>query len=290
METLSCFLIALVLLLSTYFLRRVWRPQPPGPLALPIIGHLYLINSAKTPIYRTLQTLSFKYGPIMSLRLGLRRVLLLSSASAVRECFSDNDVTFSNRPKTLNGEVTGYNSTTIGWSQYGDHWRNIRRVIALNMFSPTSIRRSAIVRNSEVRVTLRNLYKDSDLDRKIRVNLNIVIAKLALRNAGRLVDGNPIENIGDFFKPSALLNLLDYMPFLRRIGYGGIEKRLTEMFKGRDEFLQKLIDNYRGKEGFGIGSSKLGNKTIVEGLLALQAAEPDVYTDDMLKGIIVVRG
>lgn len=77
-EASSWFLLTIVLLLSTYFIRCIWRrPQSPSPLALPILGHLYLINSAKTPIYHTLQNFSFKYGPFISLRLDLRRVLLL---------------------------------------------------------------------------------------------------------------------------------------------------------------------------------------------------------------------
>ncbi|CAM8919453.1 unnamed protein product [Rhodiola kirilowii] len=158
METLSGYLLAILFILSTDFLRRVWRRQPPSPFALSIVGHLYLIKAPKTPIYRTLQALALKHGPIISLRLGFCRALLLSSASAVKACFSEHDITFSNRPKTLAGEITGYNSTTIGWSQYGDHWRNLHRVIAFNMFSPACIRKSGLVRTSEVRTTLRNLY------------------------------------------------------------------------------------------------------------------------------------
>ncbi|CAM8943326.1 unnamed protein product [Rhodiola kirilowii] len=287
METLGWYLLALLSILSTYFLPRVRRPQPPSPFALPIIGHLYLINSSKTPIYRTLQALSLKHGPIMSLRLGVSRILLLSSASAVKACFPEHDITFSNRPKTVRGDIAGYNSTTIAWCQYGDHWRNLRRVTALNIFSPACIRRSGLLRDSEVRVTLRQLYNDSNRVQKVRVNLFSVIAKLALRHAGRLVDGIPVENIEDYLKPSVLLNPLDCSPFLRWIGYGGIEKKLKEMYKGKDAYLQGLIDNYRRKMELDSGQGG-PDKTIVEALLALQAAEPQVYTDDFMKGVIAI--
>ncbi|KAJ6919651.1 hypothetical protein NC651_013562 [Populus alba x Populus x berolinensis] len=53
--------------------RKKRRNLPPSPPAIPFIGHLHLLRQ---PIHRSLENLSKKYGPIISLRLGPRPVVL----------------------------------------------------------------------------------------------------------------------------------------------------------------------------------------------------------------------
>ncbi|KAJ6919650.1 hypothetical protein NC651_013561 [Populus alba x Populus x berolinensis] len=84
-----CLLLAILavkLLLQT---RKKRRNLPPSPPAIPFIGHLHLLRQ---PIHRSLENLSKKYGPIISLRLGPRPVVVVSSPSAVEECFTKNDI------------------------------------------------------------------------------------------------------------------------------------------------------------------------------------------------------
>ena len=51
--------------------------------------------------------------------------------------------------------------------------------------------------------------------------------------------------------------------------------------------MQGLIDEHRQRKA-GSSSPEQRKKTIVEALLSLQEAEPEYYTDDILKGIILV--
>ncbi|KAI7740855.1 hypothetical protein M8C21_019744, partial [Ambrosia artemisiifolia] len=82
-------------LLTTHIHHKSANLPPTVFPALPVIGHLYLL---KKPLYRTLAKVSAKYGPVLFLRLGFRRVLLISSPSAAEECFMKNDIIFANRP------------------------------------------------------------------------------------------------------------------------------------------------------------------------------------------------
>ncbi|KAK2632779.1 hypothetical protein EUGRSUZ_L01095, partial [Eucalyptus grandis] len=102
------------------------RNLPPGPPSLPIIGHLLLI---KEPVHRTLQSLSDRYGPVLSLSFGSRPVVVVSSPSAAEECFTRNDVILANRPSMLAGQVMAYGNTTIGTAPYGmiDEHRSRRK-------------------------------------------------------------------------------------------------------------------------------------------------------------------
>ncbi|KAL6216651.1 hypothetical protein ACLB2K_009872 [Fragaria x ananassa] len=81
--------------------KQKYHNLPPSPPSLPIIGHLHLL---KQPVHRTLQSLSETYGKVLLLRWGSRKVLLLTSPSAAEECFTKNDIIFTNRPRMLAGK------------------------------------------------------------------------------------------------------------------------------------------------------------------------------------------
>uniref|UniRef100_A0A7N0TQS3 Cytochrome P450 n=1 Tax=Kalanchoe fedtschenkoi TaxID=63787 RepID=A0A7N0TQS3_KALFE len=263
---------------------------PSPPYCLPILGHFHLLNPTKIPLlHLTYQALSAKYGDTLLLRFGTRRILLLSSATAVERCFVQNDVIFANRPETLSTEIIGYNRSNMGSAPYGDHWRNLRRVAAINIFSAACIRLSAAVRRSEVQFTVRALLREADPTRKVRVDLNAVMTKLAIRIVGKLVAGKVYEGVGELFSPGRVLSMCDYMPVLRWIGYGGIERKLREVRKKRDEFLQGLIDEFRQeKSRFSPEKNSGSVKTVLEAFLGLQEAEPEVYTDDIIKGMMTM--
>ena len=157
MEQTFCFTNLLLPLVSFIFIKFILVKQfsnlknrPPSPPALPIIGHLHLL---KELLHRTLHNMSNKYGNVVFLRFGSKKVLLVSSASATEECFTKNDIVFANRPHSLAGKHLNYNHKTMGFSKYDDHWRNLRRLTnRLAMFSR--------VRVEEVRLLVKQLFQE----------------------------------------------------------------------------------------------------------------------------------
>ncbi|KAB1220298.1 Cytochrome P450 81D1 [Morella rubra] len=116
----------LAFILTVVFIIKLLRHQklnsPPRPFCWPIIGHLHLF---RPPLYKALETLSLLYGPILSLKLGCRSFLVVSSPSTVEECFTKNDIVFANRPRTMAGEHLTYNLTNPVVAPYGHSWRNL---------------------------------------------------------------------------------------------------------------------------------------------------------------------
>ena len=153
------------LLFSIIFIVKILNHRnknlPPSLFSLPIIGQLHLLN--KQPLHQALHTLSSQYGPILSLKLGFRSMLVVSSPSAIEECFTKNDITFANRPCTMAGHHLTYNSTVPVWAPYGHLWRNLRRVATIEIFSHISLQKSSIVREV-VYSFLRQMFKVSDIE------------------------------------------------------------------------------------------------------------------------------
>ncbi|XP_016500979.2 cytochrome P450 81C13 [Nicotiana tabacum] len=281
---------------------------PPSPLSLPIIGHLYLI---KNSLHETLTSLSTKYGPVLYLRFGCRNLLVVSSPSAMEECFTKNDIIFANRPQSMAGDQFSFNYKAVVWAPYGYLWRALRRLTVIEIFSSNSLQKSSALRNEEIGILIRSLFKASTNNGSsgARVNLSHWVFTFAVNVMMRTGTGKRcvseedmetekgkqiIEEIrGFFFATLVVLNVCDFMPVLKWFGYKGLEKRMVLAHQKRNEFLNNLLDEFRQKKIAGISESSTDSinakkTTLVETLLSLQESEPEFYTDDLIKSVLLV--
>lgn len=309
MENLYCYLIAfllsIVLIIKLGFTRQ--QNLPPSPFALPIIGHLYLMKKP-VPFYQALGSLSSKYGPIMYLRLGARPVLVVSSASAAEDCFTKNDIIFANRPKSMGGDYFTYNYTAYAWADYGHIWRTLRRFTVIEIFSSNNLKKSFPILQDEVHCLLHQLFTHTASGNQ-KVELKPLFSILSTNFMMRIVAGKRgteevagaanmevakkfLLEFKEIFFPSMITNICDLFPILRLIGYSkGIEKIYVRVQKMRDEFMQNLIDDIRirlKKTSSYFETASVRNKSLIETLLSLQESEPEFYSDDVLKSVIVV--
>ncbi|KAK1427479.1 hypothetical protein QVD17_16165 [Tagetes erecta] len=289
------FFILLASYLITSNLRRKSSNLPPTIFpCLPIIGHLYLI---KPPLYRTLAKLSAKHGPIMSLMLGFRRVVVVSSPAAVEECFTKNDIVFANRPKMLFGKIIGVNYTSLAWSPYGDNWRNLRRIASTEILSLNRLNEFHDIRVDETRLMIKNLLAISSS----LVTIKLAFYELTLNVMMRMISGkryfggdNPElveegkrfrEMLDETFLLAGASNVNDYLPILSWLGVRGLEKKLIKLQEKRDVFFQGLIEQLRKSKGTEDGNKR---KTMIELLLSLQESDPKYYTDAMIRSFVLV--
>ncbi|KAL6961208.1 hypothetical protein U1Q18_038974, partial [Sarracenia purpurea var. burkii] len=262
---------------------------PPSPLALPIIGHLHLL---KQPFHRALHELSQNLGSIFSLRFGSQLVVVVSSTSAVEECFTKNDIVLANRPRLSVGKYLGYNYTTVFASAYGDHWRNLRRLMAQEIFSTSRLNTSFSIRRDEIQLLLNTLYQASSHD-FTKVELKSMLFELTFNIIMRMIAekryyGDDLSNhekakefrdlISEAFQYGGTPNPGDFFPFLQWIDYLSFEKNLARIHKKMDTLLQGLIDEHRCDKN---------KNTMIDHLLSLQESQPECYTDTIIKGIIL---
>ncbi|WRX20105.1 Cytochrome P450 - like 10 [Theobroma cacao] len=287
----SLSLVFILISLNFFFqTKKSHKNLPPSPPSRPILGHLHLL---KPPIHRSYHALSQKYGPIFSLQLGSRLQVVVSSSAAAEECFTKNDIILANRPRLIRGKHLGYNYTTVSASPYGDHWRNLRRIGAIEIFSSSRLNTTISVRRDEIRRLLLKLSRDSR-QHFTKVELKSMLSELTFNNimrmvAGKRYYGDQVTNeadakefwdlIAEVFKNGGAANPADFFPMLNWIGqwYEKMDKKLG---KRMDVFFQKLIDEHR--------SSRQENTSMIAHLLSLQESEPHYYTDEILKGLMLV--
>ncbi|KAK8541803.1 hypothetical protein V6N13_137606 [Hibiscus sabdariffa] len=302
MENLYPYLcLIFFIFLTIKLLTRRKQNLPPSPFSLPIIGHLHLL---KTPLHEAFATLLSKYGPILYLRVGSRRILVVSSPSAVEECFSKNDIIFANRPRTMAGDIVMYNQRAYVWASYGPLWRNLRRVSVVGVLSPFMVQKLSSVREEEVGNTVRRLFEASVANGGSTPKLNmrylfglltmnvifkVTTGKRGVEAAGAAGDEEEAEaekmvfqEFRSLFFPTLGANICDFFPVLRWIGFRGIEKGMKELQRKRDEYLEKIIDGVRLKSMPEKDSSFIGK------LLSLQEEDPNFCTDEVVRAMAVI--
>lgn len=302
MENLYCNLALIFsIFLITKLVLNYKQNLPPSPFALPIIGHLYLI---KKPLHLALEDLLSQYGPIIYLRFGCKSILVVSSPSAVEECFTKNDKILADRPRFMAADHFTYNYNVYAMASYGHLWRSLRRFTVVEIFSTTSLQKSFTTLQHEVHNLLRLVFMHS-IGGDQKVELKTLFLLLNINFMMRIVAGKPgievkgaemevLENfLLDFkerFFPSLSMNICDFFPFLRSIGYKGMEKSFVRIQKKRDEYLQNLIDEIRLKKAVTSSTMRDGenNRTLIETLLSLQESDPEFYSDQVIKSNVVV--
>ncbi|KAL8219998.1 UNVERIFIED_CONTAM: Cytochrome P450 2G1 [Gekko kuhli] len=96
---------------------------PPGPAPLPFIGNLLHVSTKET--FKSFLALRDKYGPVFTVYLGPRRVVVLCGHEAVKEALVDQADDFSGR-----GELASIDRNFNGFGvalANGDRWRQLRR-------------------------------------------------------------------------------------------------------------------------------------------------------------------
>ncbi|KAH6798579.1 hypothetical protein C2S51_035063 [Perilla frutescens var. frutescens] len=264
---------------------------PPSPRwGLPGIGHVHLLTNV---LHRTLYDFSRQVGPIFSLRFGSRLVVVVSSSSLVEECFVKNDIVLANRPQpSVDRRSLGFSSTSIIGAPYGSHWRNLRKLCDLEVFSPTRLASFLSIRLDERDRMLSSLYRVSATG-FAKVNVEAKIVELTFNNIMRMVAGKryygeeaeddaELKKFRDLTKEALELtsafNPGEYFPILRWTGFNPIAKKMAIHTRKMDEFMQGLLNEHR--------CHKRGN-TMVDNLLTLQETQPHYYTDEIITGLII---
>lgn len=113
--TLSIYVVVLALVAAAlYRLSKVGRRPPgcpPGPPTLPILGNIHLIPKEKA--YLQFQKWAEEYGPVYSVILGTKVMIVLSSDQAVKDLLDKRSGIYSSRPEVYLGNIVSNNDRML---------------------------------------------------------------------------------------------------------------------------------------------------------------------------------
>ncbi|RZC91744.1 hypothetical protein C5167_027810 [Papaver somniferum] len=158
--------------------------------------------------HQTLRDLSNKYGPLLHLQLGEFSVVFVSSPRVAKQIMNTHDLVFADRPEFFAGKITGYDSSGISLSRYGDYYKQVRRISAMEILSAKKSPGQHSVINAK--------------------NKEMLVS--ALHEAASLAD----------------LTFEDIFPSLKLHHFiGGMKEKLTRIRKKIDTILEEMIEEHR---------------------------------------------
>ncbi|CAN6918986.1 unnamed protein product [Brassica oleracea] len=235
---------------------------PPSPPSFPIIGNLHQL--AGLP-HRCFHHLSIKYGPVVLLHLGSVPTVVISSSEAAEEVLRIHDLGCCSRPKTVATRKLSYGFKDISFAQYGEYWREMRKLAVIELFSLKKVHSFKNIREEEIGFMVKNVsqlaleHTPVDLSKTFFSLTASIICIVALgqnfNESGFVIEQDRIEELvrdalvalgtitcSDLF-PSGLGRFLDWL--------SGGHKSINKVVEELDAFYQHVIDDHLKPEAAG---------------------------------------
>jgi cytochrome P450 len=209
---------------------------PPGPWALPVIGHLHHLAGALP--HRALRDLARRHGPLMMLRLGELSVVVASSPDAAREVML---------------ELAYRGARGVVFAPYGEGWRQLRKICALELLSARRVQYFRPVREGEVGRLLRSVAAAASAPSSSPVNLSQGIAAYVADSTVRAIIGSRFKHrdaylrmLQEGLKIVPGMTLPDLFPSSRlALLVSRVPGRIERHRRGMQQFIDTIITEHR---------------------------------------------
>ncbi|KAK3443244.1 hypothetical protein EUGRSUZ_B03247 [Eucalyptus grandis] len=226
---------------------------PPGPPPLPIIGNLHQLGHLP---HQSLWEFSRRYGPVMLIRLGCIPTIIISSPNAAREVLKTHDLDCCSRPRLLSTGRLTYDHLDIAFAEYGDYWRELRKLCVLNLLSTKRVQSFRYVREEEVGSMIESIAKAAESRTLVNMREKFMALTISItcRVAfGRAFQGTEfdIRRLEDVIcEALAMLGSFSASDFFPRLGWivdklTGFHSKLEKSFRDLEVFYQMVIEEHR---------------------------------------------
>lgn len=264
---------------------------PPGPSKLPLIGNLHQLRDLP---HRSIQRLSDEHGPLMFLQLGSIPTLVISSADMAREIYKTHGLVFSGRPALYAAKKLSYNLSALTFAPYGEYWREVRKIVILELLSAKRVQSFQAVRDEEVALMLDSIARSSgppvNLSELILLLTNNIVCRVTF---GKKQDGGEDKSRSRFHEvlheTQDLLGgfcMADFFPWMGWLNkFNGLETRLEKNFGELDEFIDKVIEEHLDPR-----RPEPEHEDLVDVLLGVQkdSNQSIALSNDQIKGVLTV--
>ncbi|GAB4826616.1 hypothetical protein Ancab_033510 [Ancistrocladus abbreviatus] len=292
------FLDILFLCLTAVFLRLWWRHWsttggghknlPPGPPGWPVFGNLFQVILQRRPFIFIIRDLRKKYGPIFTMQMGQRTLIIITSADLIHEALVARGPLFASRPADGPTRlIFSVGKCAINSSEYGPLWRALRRNFVTELINPTRVQQCGWIRNWALENHMEGMRRQAKEKGFVEVMdqcRHTVCSILICICFGARISGEWIKTIENVLKEVMMMTtpkLPDFLPVLTPL----FQRQLKEAKELRRKQVECLAPLIRNRKSF-IESGGSPNSSSLEMSSPIGAA----YVDSLLGLQLAGRG
>ncbi|KAK6116879.1 hypothetical protein DH2020_049370 [Rehmannia glutinosa] len=255
--------------------------------------------------FRSFRHLAEQFGPIMLLKFCEVPIVVVSSPEIAKQILKDNDPNYADRPESIVTNILWYANIDIVFCQYGEYWRQMRKICIVELLSAKNVRSFGSIRNDEVS----GLMKSIRLSSGKPINLTEMIFSLSSSITCRAAFGKVCKDsdtlirlmndilqmasgfaIADLFPSSKILNALSKPRLLMK--RRKLDAILDDIINEHKENLAKMAgeigDFGQGKDSARRGNGEFGNEDLVDVLLRIKENGELEFPigNDNIKGVL----
>ncbi|KAM7506236.1 hypothetical protein LguiB_005140 [Lonicera macranthoides] len=226
---------------------------PPGPPGWPLVGNLVQVILQKRPFMYVVRDLREKYGPIFTMQMGQRTLVIVTSADLIHEALVQRGPTFASRPPDSPIRLMfSVGKCAINSAEYGPLWRTLRRNFVTELINPTRIRQCSWIRKWAIETHMKNLQEEAAQKGFVEVmsNLRLTVCKILICLCfGAKISEDRIKNIESILKDVMMVTLPklpDFLPVLLPL----FQRQVKEAKELRRRQIESLVPLVRNRKAF----------------------------------------
>jgi len=235
----------------------------------------------------------------MSLSLGMKITVVVSSPAMAKEVLKTHDHIFAGRIVNQVGRSLSHNKSGFVLCQYGSRWRALRRISNTELFSVKRLEALQYLRRDQVHRMIRQIFEDSVKGSQC-VNVGDTVFHCAFNLLSNMASGKCIFNshfeatqelkeaISKLMVLHTTPNLGDYFPFLQFLDLQGVFHQTGIYRKKIYDIIDKFIEDRLATRVKSGEKSDDGEKDLLDVLLDMRSDEFTVtdirgYLNDMFQ-------
>ncbi|KAL2932585.1 Geraniol 8-hydroxylase [Bienertia sinuspersici] len=267
MEYYTIALLLLSILFTIFSLSKLFsksKQLPPGPKPWPIIGNLHQLSDMP---HRAVAELSKRYGPIMSLKLGSKTIIIISSPEIAKQMFVNHDLAFSSKAVPHARTAQNHDKFSMFWLPIGPKWRDLRKIATIQLFTTQRLDSSHLIRQKKVDELVEYARQCGKSGMPVDIgkagfttSLNLLsntFFSMDLASHASTYSQEFKNLVGSSLEMGAKPNLSDFFPLIKCLDLQGIFKRATEILNKKMEIFEEIIDG-RLKDPMNVKDDVLG--------------------------------
>ncbi|KAK1752717.1 O-methylsterigmatocystin oxidoreductase [Echria macrotheca] len=213
--------VGVAIIIRLLFTGRRPKNYPPGPPTLPVIGNLHQMPTKDAHLQ--FEKWAREYGPVYSLILGTKTMVVLSSDQAVKDLLDKKSNMYSHRQEMYLGQTLCSGDLRILMMGYGPRWRMCRKLVhtLLNISAAKSYVPYQMLENKQMLYEM--ITQPERFLHNIRRYSNALTTTMVFGWRTPTYEDEKMKQLFDGFSEFADLNqtgmagLVDFFPWMRKL-------------------------------------------------------------------------